>query len=70
MKNIIFSDLSKKFDMDELPQNYFLLNKKLLHRDEFKAKDLEKIYVVRDNKEKFTCFWTLTKNYFTWGNHP
>ena len=42
--------------MDELPQNYFLLNKKLLHRDEFKAKDLEKIYVVRDNKEKFTCF--------------
>ena len=35
MKNMIFSDFSKKY-VGELPQNYFSLNKKLPDKSKFK----------------------------------
>ena len=52
----------KKIDGDE--------HEKLPNRSKIKLNKLETIFVARDNKIEFTCFWIFTKNYFIAGNHP
>ena len=49
MENVIFSHLSKKYYGGELPQNYFSLHKEFSNKSKLKPKNLEKIYVTRDN---------------------
>ena len=49
MKDVIFPNLSTNFYGCELPQNYFSLYKKLGNRSKFSGKNLERIYIARDN---------------------
>ena len=48
IKNVIFTDLSKKYYGSELLQNYISLHQKFLNKTKFKPKNLEKIYVTRN----------------------
>ena len=49
MKNVTFSDLSKKYYGGERPPNYFSFQIILPNRSKFKSKNLEKIYFTRNN---------------------
>ena len=64
-KQCDFLEFVEKF----LSAKLFLIAQKIAKRELIQGKNVEKIYIARDNYINFTCFCIFKKNYFLTSKH-